>query len=148
MLFRNTILPFFTFILLASCGQNTHSYYNKHREPTNIKIDTFDLMQNSMQLRIEYRSYKEKVLTDLQCDIHLHKKSNITFHKNLDLALSAFSTEVLEINAFTISNSKVLFNQKSIDYQLKCFLTFDKGKEMVINQSVLHLVPASKHKYR
>ncbi|HFC30000.1 MAG TPA: hypothetical protein ENJ44_03035 [Oceanospirillales bacterium] len=113
-----------------------------------MKIDTLDLMQNSLQLRIEYRSYKEKVLVNLQCDISFNQDSEAKIQQRLNLSLSSFSTEVINIDKLNINNSKLLFNQKTIDYRLKCELQFDKGNEIINNQSVLHLVPALQHKYR
>ncbi len=147
MLLR-VFLLFFILLLISSCGQRTKSFYDKNEESTYVKIDTLDLMQNSLQLRIEYRSYKEKVLVNLQCDISFNQDSEAKIQQHLNLSLSSFSTEVINIDKLNINNSKLLFNQKTIDYRLKCELQFDKGNEIINNQSVLHLVPASRHKYR
>ena len=147
MLLR-VFLLFFILLLISSCGERTKRFHDKHEESTYVKIDTLDIIQNTLQLRIEYRSYEEKVLTDLQCDINFNQDSNTKIQRQLSLSLASFSTEVIHFDKFNISNSKVLFNQKTIDYKLKCELQFDKGNEIVSNQSVLHLVPASQHKYR
>ena len=135
-------------IVLTSCGQRTQGYYNKHQEPTYIKIDSFDIMGNELNLRIEYRSYKEKSLAHINCTIRLNNDSIIELNKQENIALSSYSTEILSFKNLHVSQSKTLFNQKAIDYNISCQLDFEKGHEFTKNQSVLHLVPASKHKYR
>ncbi len=149
--FSAKIFPAFIFMalfLLVACGQKTHGFYDKRQEPTYLKIDALDLLNNKLSLRIEYRSYKEKILQSLACNIKLNDNSELELNQQTDLSLASYSTEIINFTAISISQSKVLFNQKEITYQLSCDLTFDKGKEYSKHHSVLHLVPASKHQYR
>ena len=132
---------------LSACGEQKYRTYKKQRTPTAIKIDKMDLSANNLALRFNYRSYVEKTLENIQCDIKLDKDINIALDKTLSIQLGAFATEILSFNKFN-ANFKQLQDQTSFEYSLMCQVTYDQGQETIQEDSVLHLAPGEKFIYR
>ena len=136
--------------LLISCGGQKASYraYEKQVTPSDIKISNLDLASGTIELRFEYRSYREKILEDIQCDIEFNSQHHTSISQQLNIALDAFSTEIISFSGIEISQQQRLTNLKSLRYSQLCYLNFKKGSETVQTESVLHLTPGSKTKYR
>lgn len=141
-------------LTLHACGGTTQSkssyrVYEKKAKPAHIKISNFDLAENRLQLRFEYRSYIYESLDTLYCNIYFNQQqSQLSVNLTQPIKLDAFSTEVLTFKNIKITNKQHLINQQNIQYDLKCQLQYDKGRETVLNNSVLHLVPSSTNQYR
>lgn len=133
--------------LTACGGEHGSGVYKKQRTPTAIKIDKIDLSTHNLALRFNYRSYVEKTLENIQCDITIDKDININIEKTLAIQLGAFATEVLNFE-----NTKISLKQPqdttSFEYSLICHINYDQGQETIRESSVLHLVPGEKFIYR
>ncbi len=135
-----------SFILLASCGSNpSRRVHEKQRTASAVQIDALDLANNTLELRFEYRTYVEKTLTSMNCDLTLNEKDTVKLTKNTNIELGAFSTEIISFNVDTLPAYKDL---DTIKYTLQCTALYNKGKEYMSKDSFLHLVPASQNKYR
>ena len=136
--------------LLTSCGGQKASYraYEKQVTPSDIKISSLDLASSTIEMRFEYRSYRDKILEDIQCDIEFNSQHQVSLSQQLSITLDAFSTEILHFTGINISQHQKLLNLKTIGYSQVCRLEFKKGSEIVRTQSVLHLRPGSEFKYR
>ncbi len=136
------------FILITSCGSSpSRRVHEKQRTPSDVQIDAFDFTNKKLELRFEYRTYVEKILTSMSCDLTLNKESSIKLIKDSQLELGAFSTEIISFDL----NSQALpamEKAKTIDYNIECTATYDKGTEYMQKHSVLHLVPTSQSRYR
>ncbi len=137
-----------SFIFIVSCGSSSsRRVHEKQRTPSDVQINALDFANKKLELRFEYRTYVEKTLITMNCDLTLNKKPSIQLIKDSHLELGAFSTEIISFDL----NSQVLpaLNKaKTIDYNLECTATYNKGTEYMQKTSVLHLVPASQDKYR
>ncbi|VAW39366.1 hypothetical protein MNBD_GAMMA01-420 [hydrothermal vent metagenome] len=143
-----TIL-FCTVVILGSCGTHVSRTHEKQRSPADIKISSLNLATNDLNLRFEYRSYIEKTFESINCDITFNAgPSSLNINQQFNIKLDAFSTEILTFANTKIAEKDKLLNLKHIDYSLRCKVTYDKGGEIVFEDSVLHLVPGSKFKYR
>ena len=104
--------------------------------------------QNNINLRFEYRSYFDKKLETIDCDITLNAETSFTISHTADIQLDAFSIEILKFSNVQIGNIDRIKGLESIEYSLNCLLDYDKGSESVHEKSVLHLVPGSELIYR
>jgi len=135
---------------LSACGGGNYSRINeKQRTTSDIKISHLDIANQSIELRFEYRTYLEKTLEDIKCDIDFNNgSSKLSLNQTSGIKLDAFSTEILDFNQVTINNAKALNGLQTINYSLSCYLNYDKGTEDVYERSVLHLTPGSQFSYR
>lgn len=131
---------------LSACGEQKSRVYKKQRTPTTLKIEKLDLKANNLGLRFNYRSYVEKTLENIQCDIDINK-AHIKLNKTLNIQLGAFATEVVNFNEIT-SNLDQLKNQTRLNYSLICHIEYNQGKENIRESSALHLTPGEKFIYR
>ncbi len=148
-----TLIATATLILNACSGpsQSKSSYrvYEKKASPAFIKIDNLDLSKNRLQLRFEYRSYIYDALDMLTCTINFNQQqSQLSIDFMQTIKLDAFSTEVLTFDDIKIMDKHHLLDQQHIQYELNCQLKYNKGRETVFHDSVLHLVPSSTAQYR
>jgi hypothetical protein len=135
-----------SFILLISCtSSSSRRVHEKQRTASDVQIDALDLANKKLELRFEYRTYVEKTLTSIDCDLTLNEKDSVKIIKNTNIELGAFSTEIISFNVDALPTLK---NLDSIKYTLQCIALYNKGKEYINKDSVLHLVPASQNKYR
>ena len=133
---------------LSACGSGHSSkVYKKQRTPTAIKIDKLNLASSILSLRFNYRSYVEKTLKNIQCEIKIDKDIDMNIDKTLSIQLGAFATEILSFDMFD-ANFKLLKDQTSFEYSLMCQVTYDQGQETIQEDSVLHLAPGEKFIYR
>ena len=134
-----------SFILIASCGSNSHRINEKQRTPSDVQISSLDFGGKLIELRFEYRTYVEKTLASIDCDLTLNENNSIKLAKNTNIELGAFSTEIISFKDVALPTMK---NTQSINYTLQCTANYNKGSEYMAKDSVLHLVPASQNKYR
>jgi len=132
---------------LSACGVQKSRVYKKQRTPTDIKIEKIDLANNTLALRFNYRSYVEKSLENIQCDIKLNKDIDLKISKSMSIQLGAFATEVLIFDALK-ADLKALQHQTKFAYSLTCQVHYDQGQENISESSVLHLAPGEKFIYR
>ncbi len=132
---------------LTACGENKSRVYKKQRTPTAIKIDKLDLTSKNLSLRFNYRSYVEKTLENIQCDISFNKDITVKLVKSVSIQLGAFATEILYFDKIN-SQLTQLQNHTSIDYSLMCQISYNQGKEKIRQDSVLYLAPGEKFIYR
>lgn len=134
-------------LLLSSCGGgSTSRIHEKQRTPSDIKISHLDLKNNTIDLRFNYRTYRERTLISLNCDIEFNQSNQIKFIKQFRIKLGAFSTEILSID--NVNMNTLEKNNQSLSYSLECVVDYDKGREFLFTDSVLHLVPSSSFQYR
>jgi len=143
------LLPL-SLMILNSCGSSKSSYraYEKQASPADIKISKLDMANNELQLRFEYRSYVHKKLDTINCDIEFSSESRLNVQQNLAINLDAFSIEILTFSNINITSPNSLHKLKQINYALECHLKYDNGREVVFEDSALHLVPGSELRYR
>ncbi len=136
-------------IVLTSCGQSSSSrHHKKQRTSSDIKISFLNLKTKEIQMRFEYRSYVEKTLESINCEIEFNKQSTFNISQSQAIELGAFSTEILKFHAPDINQDSSLTNLSAIDYDINCEMIYNKGSEYVVETSVLHLVPSEKFIYR
>ncbi|MFK8011603.1 MAG: hypothetical protein AB8B80_06150 [Marinicellaceae bacterium] len=137
-------------LCLSACGGGNYSRYNqKQSTVSDIKISQFNIDKQSIDLRFEYRTYQNRILEKIKCNIDFNSGlSSSIIMNNPEIKLDAFSTEILSFSEISIPNSNQLKQFKNIDYTLRCDLKYDKGSEDVFEKSVLHLIPGSQYSYR
>jgi hypothetical protein len=137
-------------VLLAGCsGQSTsHRHFKKQNSPSTIKIASLDLEKKSIQLRFDYRSHNKKILKNMDCEIKLNSQSTLSIKQIDSIELGAFSTETLGFKMSATDQTRALMNLQSIDYDINCYLKYNKGSEYLSESSVLHLTPSEKFIYR
>ena len=133
---------------LCACSEQKSRVYKKQRTPTAIKIDKIDLSLHSLALRFNYRSYVEKTLNNINCEVSFNKDSILNINKSVSLELGAFATEILKFDNIKINNSNNIQNQTVLNYTLFCNINYNKGQEVVRESSELHLIPGGKLSYR
>ena len=143
------LLPL-SLMILNSCTSSKSNYraYEKQSSPADLKISKLDLANNEMQLRFEYRSYVHNKLDTINCDIEFNSESRLNIQQSPNINLDAFSIEILTFSNINIINPNNLLKLKQINYSLECHLNYDNGREMVFEDSALHLVPGSELRYR
>jgi len=135
--------------LLASCGQSSpRRHFEKQNSPSTIKIASLDFENNRIQLRFDYRSYYIKTVTKMDCQIKLNNQSTLNINQIESIELGAFSTETLSFDISPKDQIDTRLHGKSIDYNIKCNINYDKGSEFLSESSVLFLVPSEKFIYR
>ncbi|MCF6288737.1 MAG: hypothetical protein L3J53_05805 [Proteobacteria bacterium] len=139
-------------LALSACGNSSSSsisrVHEKQRTHSNMKISHLDLAKHTLALRLNYRTYVEKTLHNMTCDIDFNKVASLSLKQDYDLKLDAFSTEILKFKEIKVQKLANIIDNKFIAYTLDCQLNYDKGGEHILYESVLHLVPASISQYR
>ncbi len=136
-------------IVLTSCGDsNPRRHHEKQRTTSDIKISSLNLATKQIQIRFEYRSYVEKTLENISCEISFNKQLHLNIKQSYVLELGAFSTEILKFHAPNLNKYNHLTNFSKINYDITCELQYNKGSEYVSEFSALHLVPSEKFIYR
>ena len=133
------------FILITSCGSKSHRINEKQRTASDVQISSLDFANKKLELRFEYRTYVEKTLTSIDCDLTLNENDSVKLAKNTNIELGAFSTEIISFKDVALPAMKMA---QTINYALQCTAHYNKGSEYMAKDSVLHLVPASQNKYR
>lgn len=134
-------------LLLGSCGgTNKSNIYEKQRTASDIKISSLDLQKNEIQMRFEYRTYVKKTLETIKCELTFNESSPISITQQPNIDLESFSTEILSFANIQFQSS--LNGSETINYALDCKLQYNKGKERVLEDSVLHLVPGTNNRFR
>ena len=142
------IVALFALTSLGSCGGSKRiRVHDKESTVSDIKISHLDVGTGDLALRLSYRSNTPTVLENIECSIGFNNKSTLSFSKIMKLDLGAYSTEVLTFKNNPIKYS-IKQDQNTINYKLNCVLTYQKGKEHVIEESILHTVPSSHNQYR
>jgi len=134
-------------LTLISCGSSPKRVHEKQRTPSDVQISTLDFAKKYIELRFEYRTYIERSLNSIDCDLILNQAPALNMFKETNLELGAFSTEIIVFSLESLSKS-LANNARNINYNLQCIATYNKGSEYINKDSVLHLVPASQNKYR
>jgi len=132
---------------LSACGGHHSRAYKKQRTATAIKIDKLDVDKHILNLRFNYRSYVDKTLENIQCDMVLNTDISIKLDKTMSIQLGAFATEVINFNNIDVTLNQ-LQKLSSFDYSFVCQVHYDQGQETIRESSVLHLAPGEKHIYR
>ena len=136
-------------VLLTGCGQSTsYRHFEKQKSPSTIKISSLNLNQQNIQLRFNYRSYVKKTLTNIDCNIKLNNQKDVEINQSYSIELGPFSTETLKFDISVKDQTKALIDLQSIDYDINCNISYDKGNEFLSESSVLHLIPGEKLSYR
>lgn len=135
---------------LNACNGGNYSRVNEKQDtPSDIKISHLNTANKTIELRFEYRTYRERTLQEIKCNVNFNSgSSNLSLEKSPEIILDAFSKEILNFETITINNVETLTSLQNIDYVIKCSLNYDKGYEDVQERSVLHLIPGSSSSYR
>jgi hypothetical protein len=134
---------------LGSCGGNSHKRVNKkQRTHSDMKITHLNLRDGNLDLRLDYRSYVEKTLENISCEVSLNNYLEFIINNDNAISLDAFSKETIKFSSINFKYENNLESELSIEYSLSCTLKYNKGKEYVYKDSVLHLIPKSSYQYR
>lgn len=134
---------------LVSCGQsNPHRHHKKQLAPSDIKISALDLKKKQIQMRFEYRSYITRKFEAIECQATLNDTEPFTLSLTPEVTFDSFSTEVLTFNDIDLANTQDLTGLDEISYHLSCKVNYDKGREYIVEESVLYLAPNSQFSYR
>lgn len=135
-------------LILTACGSQQSRVYKKQRSESDIKVSYLNLQTGMIKTRFQYQSYVDKTLEKIDCDLELNSTIKLSLSNEPNIGLGAFSTEIISFQSNELKNITELTGENSIQYNLNCQITYDKGGEYLKESSALHLSPNSIKLYR
>ena len=136
-------------LFVSSCGgERKSSTFKKQRGESVLKIETLDLDAGKIKTIFEYRSYQQKKLERLDCDFSFGKHEPFNIKLLTNITLGAFAKEALNFEVQGQPQIENLKSQGKINYNVKCEISYDEGKEIISYESSLFQLPNKPNQYR